>query len=98
MKYYFTGIQILFFTALLIFSSCNLSDNVDEFNNSRIINYSNFVGSQKCKECHKKEYGGWMGSHHQLAMQKTDSTSVVGDFNSAFFSNKGINYHFFQKR
>ena len=51
MKYYFTGIQILFFTALLIFSSCNLSDNVDEFNNS------NFVGSQKCKECHKKEYG-----------------------------------------
>ena len=45
-----------------------------------------FVGGQKCAECHKSEYDKWQGSHHDLAMEEANDTSVLGNFNNAQFT------------
>ena len=44
-----------------------------------------FVGSQTCAGCHAGEYADWQDSHHDLAMQVADATTVLGDFDSASF-------------
>ncbi len=42
-----------------------------------------FVGSARCAGCHPAEAGAWRGSHHDLAMQVADETTVLGDFGDA---------------
>jgi len=37
-----------------------------------------FVGSEKCKECHKAEYDRWKGSHHDLAMAAASEKNRAG--------------------
>jgi predicted CXXCH cytochrome family protein len=56
-----------------------------------------FVGSAACATCHERENSLWRGSHHQLAMQPTANSTVLGDFNNASFSNNGITSTFFRR-
>lgn len=56
-----------------------------------------FSGTENCKECHSQEFKQWQNSHHDLAMQKADSLTVLGDFNNTTFKSKGITYIFFKK-
>jgi len=56
-----------------------------------------FTGSQKCRECHKKEYDTWQNSHHDHAMDVATETSVLGDFNNAEFHIHGVTSRFYQK-
>ena len=58
---------------------------------------STFVGSEKCKECHKGEYDKWKGSHHDHAMEVASEESVLGDFNDAEFTIYGVTSRFYQK-
>lgn len=51
---------------------------------------SAFLGSETCRDCHKQEHEAWLGSHHQLAMQKPTANTVLGDFNNASFSQNGV--------
>ena len=44
-----------------------------------------FVGSAACASCHEDAYANWAGSHHDLAMQVADETTVIGDFDNARF-------------
>ncbi|MGK3936769.1 multiheme c-type cytochrome, partial [Enterococcus faecium] len=44
-----------------------------------------YVGAAVCKECHAAEYDSWKGSHHALAMQEANASTVVGDFDGATF-------------
>jgi len=39
-----------------------------------------FVGSTICADCHETEHRDWSGSHHELAMQVADASTVLGDF------------------
>lgn len=39
-----------------------------------------FVGSDACVDCHAEEHENWRGSHHDLAMQVADASSVLGNF------------------
>ncbi len=55
-----------------------------------------FVGARECVTCHEHENVRWLGSHHQLAMQPASSSTVLGDFNHASFSNNGITSTFFR--
>ena len=48
-----------------------------------------FVGSTACQSCHEGEFGSWLGSHHQLAMQAATADTVLGDFNDASFDYYG---------
>ena len=56
-----------------------------------------FVGSEKCESCHKTEYDGWKGSHHDLAMDVATDTTVLGDFNNATFTHFGVESRFYRK-
>ena len=54
-----------------------------------------YVGAEKCKECHAKQYQDWMGSNHQLAMQVATPATVLGDFQNARFTYYGVTSRFF---
>ena len=56
-----------------------------------------FVGGQKCAECHKAEFDKWKGSHHDLAMDEANDSTVLGDFNDAEFEYFGQVSKFYRK-
>ena len=58
---------------------------------------STFVGSKKCMDCHKKEYDEWRNSHHDLAMDVANETTVLGSFDNAVFEYFGVTSRFFRK-
>ncbi len=58
---------------------------------------STFVGSVECRDCHNREYDSWEGSHHDLAMDVANETSVLGDFNDAEFTLHGVTSRFYKK-
>jgi hypothetical protein len=58
---------------------------------------STFMGAAKCGGCHQMEYSRWMVSHHRLAMQPADNSTVLGNFNGARFSNQGVTSFFFRR-
>ena len=56
-----------------------------------------FVGGQKCGECHKNEYDKWRGSHHDLAMDEANETTVLGNFDDAVFKHLDVTSRFYRK-
>ncbi len=56
-----------------------------------------FVGTQKCMDCHKREYDKWQDSHHDHAMEIADENTVLGDFDNAVFKSHGNTSRFYQK-
>ena len=42
-----------------------------------------YVGTKVCAECHEAQYEKWLGSHHDLAMQRATEEAVLGDFDDA---------------
>ena len=53
-----------------------------------------FVGMETCVGCHAEQAERFTNSHHDLAMQKSTDTSVLGDFNDAVFEFGGITTRF----
>ncbi len=58
---------------------------------------STFVGSVECRDCHNREYDNWEGSHHDLAMDVANETTVLGDFNNARFTIHGVTSRFYKQ-
>ena len=56
-----------------------------------------FVGRQRCRECHPDEDRLWRGSHHDLAMQEALDRTVLGDFDNAEFTHAGVTSTFFRR-
>ena len=56
-----------------------------------------FVGSTACAGCHVKETEAWRGSHHALAMQEANASTVLGNFDNAQFKYSGIESRFFKR-
>ena len=56
-----------------------------------------FVGANKCAQCHAVEYQAWRGSYHDLAMQGASAETVLGNFNEARFRGDGMEVNFFQR-
>jgi hypothetical protein len=55
------------------------------------------VGGAVCEPCHVAAFDLWKGSHHDLAMQVADETSVLGDFDGAQFTHFGVRSSFFRR-
>ena len=49
-----------------------------------------FVGSERCIDCHQAEHQLWQNSHHDLAMQEPAEDTVLGDFDGATFTRRGV--------
>jgi predicted CXXCH cytochrome family protein len=56
-----------------------------------------FTGSASCQSCHSDEFELWQGSHHDLAMQLPDASTVLGDFDNASFDYNGITTRFYTR-
>ncbi len=56
-----------------------------------------FIGSSACESCHMTQYQDWLGSHHELAMQVADSSTVLADFTDTEFDYFGATTYFFTR-
>jgi hypothetical protein len=56
-----------------------------------------FVGSAACADCHTTQYSDWTDSHHDLAMQVANETTMLGDFDQATFDYFGTSTEFFKE-
>ncbi len=54
------------------------------------------MGGAACETCHPAESAAWKGSHHDLAMQRADSTTILGDFSNATFTKDNVTSVFFR--
>lgn len=52
-------------------------------NTTEIMGEPQYVGRETCLECHETEMNDFMGSHHDLAMDVANDSTVLGDFNQA---------------
>ena len=55
-----------------------------------------FAGSATCAGCHAEETAAWTPSDHAWALKVPDATSVLGDFNDASYTGKGVTTRFFR--
>ena len=58
---------------------------------------ADYIGAAACKQCHEAELKAWAGSHHQLAMQEANASTVLGNFGDAKFNYSGIESRFFKR-
>ncbi|HZF27394.1 MAG TPA: tetratricopeptide repeat protein [Steroidobacteraceae bacterium] len=56
-----------------------------------------YVGAAKCAGCHAKETALWQHSHHALAMQPANATTMLGNFEHASFVKDGVKSEFFTR-
>jgi len=56
-----------------------------------------FVGGERCAACHPTEAAAWRGSHHDLAMQVADESTVLGDFDDAELPDSPTRMRFFRR-
>jgi tetratricopeptide (TPR) repeat protein len=57
-----------------------------------------FVGSSRCRDCHRSEFDKWVISDHRWAMAEATQESVRGDFNNAVFRHNGSVSRFYRKK
>jgi tetratricopeptide (TPR) repeat protein len=55
-----------------------------------------YVGRSACAGCHQTQAEQWRGSHHDLAMQPADESTVLGDFDDARVSHFGVTSRFYK--
>jgi hypothetical protein len=83
------SLPVYFFTTRSDIKNTGLTDSG--------ITVTTFIGSEKCKDCHKTEYDKWQDSHHDHAMEVASETSVLGDFNDTKFTIHGVTSRFYRK-
>ncbi len=59
-------------------------------------NNENYVGSERCAQCHVAETKQWEQSHHAKSMLPPSADSILGDFNNKDVTFKGITTRFTQ--
>jgi len=57
-----------------------------------------FIGKDRCINCHKTEYDLWQRSDHRKAMDIATNSSVLGDFNNSKFVSMNGKETFFYKK
>ena len=90
---------ILFLITLLLFSciSDSKQNNYYEISKTSHSDIDGYVGDVACIDCHQTEVDLWKGSHHDLAMQIADESTILGDFNNVETTIDGVSYYFFKR-
>lgn len=90
-----------YFQILLILSACALAacgqDPTPAPAKAKAPVALEFVGSESCAGCHADQYSDWSDSHHDLAMQVANETTVLGDFEQSSFDYFGSTAEFFRR-
>ncbi|MDB6143553.1 MAG: hypothetical protein JWP80_2597 [Pseudomonas sp.] len=61
------------------------------------VSPATMVDEQQCQGCHSAQAKDWQGSHHQLAMQTADDSTVLANFKDQTFKAEGEATRFFRK-
>jgi len=56
-----------------------------------------FVGKESCKDCHLGEYNDWAGSHHDMAMDVANDSTVLGNFFDQTLKSQGKTQRMYKK-
>jgi predicted CXXCH cytochrome family protein len=88
------GILFFVFSGTVILERCKPKDTKSA---SPQTGNNEFVGDRSCKSCHAKENNEWLQSHHFMAMQPANDSTVTGNFNNATFTGDGVTSNFFKK-
>ncbi|MFT7678725.1 MAG: tetratricopeptide (TPR) repeat protein [Planctomycetota bacterium] len=72
-------------------------EQADHAHSQEHPSHAAYVDSASCAECHADQAKGWQGSHHDLAMQPADESTVLGDFEDASFESLGLVTRFFRR-
>ena len=56
-----------------------------------------FVGAARCATCHPREAEAYRDSHHARAMQPAAEGAVLGDFDGARFTHRGVTTSFLRR-
>jgi hypothetical protein len=86
-------LRVIFIFLMLVPSTTFAADSVGVQSQPQ----ADYVGAATCRQCHESEFKAWTGSHHQLAMQEANATSVLGDFNTTKFKHYDIESTFFKR-
>lgn len=84
----------LVFSGTVILQRCKPKDTKTT---SQKIDSNEFVGDKSCQNCHAAEHRDWGQSHHFMAMQPANDSTVLGDFNNKTFTGEGVTSKFFRK-
>jgi tetratricopeptide (TPR) repeat protein len=90
----------LFFVLLLTFLLLSVgffASQCSQSNKKQSEVENEYLGDAACKSCHKTEHDQWLASDHFKAMQASNDSTVLGDFNNAIYSADGVTSRFFKK-
>ena len=98
MKVLFQSFYLIVFTFLFI--SCDTNSKQEEYKEiafAQLKYIDGYVGEANCVSCHEKENDLWKGSHHDLAMQIANDSTILGDFNNVKTVIDDVKYHFYKQ-
>ncbi|RUP09923.1 MAG: tetratricopeptide repeat protein [Hyphomicrobium sp.] len=64
---------------------------------TRPVAHPDFVGSDRCAQCHAAEHKDWLSSQHAVAMQEATEKTVLGRFDGVTFSKDDVTSTFYRK-
>ncbi len=82
---------------VIISITCSRKDKPGNVARNEVVAQMQFVGREDCKRCHEKQYNLFTGSDHDMAMDKANDSTVLGDFSGVSFTQGGITSRFFRK-
>ena len=88
--------RLILFGSVLLLSACN--EAPAPATPAATSSDPVFVGSAACSSCHEAQFTDWQGSHHDLAMQVADNSTVLGNFNAASFEYYNTQTSFFRDK
>lgn len=85
------------FGGAFLLTTLSLQQVWTDISTPRDISASEYVQSTDCVNCHPAQYETWYATYHRTMTQEANHTAVVGDFDNATFTYKGVTSRFWQE-
>jgi tetratricopeptide (TPR) repeat protein len=96
-NWYLTGIValVIIVVAIPLYAVRQVAQG--DADSPEVASEATFVGREECVDCHTAAYESWLGSHHDDAMDFANAQTVLGDFDDAEFTHKGVTSRFYRR-
>ncbi len=94
----FTGGVLLLVVSTGILFQCKRTGQAEDITETSVKERytAQYVGREKCRDCHEMEYDLFQGSDHDMAMDVATEETVLGDFNDVSFTHLGVTSRFYR--
>ncbi|MFH0756875.1 MAG: tetratricopeptide repeat protein [Bacteroidota bacterium] len=95
----FLGLVLLTAVITVMIVTCKREDSgtSDRVVTPLSTHTAEYMGRERCRECHEKEYDLFQGSDHDMAMDTATDETVLGDFNDVSITHFGVTSGFYRK-